>query len=95
MSRFFSQHTLVNFGVCVPEDFLSLAAKAMGQLKLSQRTNVLYTLAKGIATPREDRRDSRLPIKCMPMGLIEHLANFFVADYMRKVRMSFVYLCET
>ena len=52
----------------------------------SVRTNVVYYLANSIATPREDGSDSRLPTKQMPMGLIEHIANFFSAEEMRKVR---------
>ncbi len=55
----------------VPEDFLSLTAKAMAQLKRSERSNVLYNLAKGIGTPRDDGSDSRLPTRHMPMGLVD------------------------
>ena len=85
MSQRFSLYTVANLNLLVPDDFLSLAAKAMCQLKLNKRTNVLYYLAKGMATPREDGSDTRLPIKRMPMGLIEHVANFFVAEEVRKV----------
>ena len=62
----------------------------MAQLKRSERTNVLYKLAKGIGTPREDGSDSRLPTRRMPMGLVEHIANFFVAEEMCKVRRSLI-----
>ena len=34
MSKFFSEYTLVNFNLTVPDDFLSLAAKAMVKLKV-------------------------------------------------------------
>ena len=76
ISKLFSEYALANICLTVPEDFLSLAAKAMAQLKRSERTNVLYKLAKGIGTPREDGSDSRLPTRRMPMGLVEHIANF-------------------
>lgn len=84
MSKFFSEYALANFSLTVPEDFLSLAAKAMAKLKHSERSNVLYNLAKGIGTPRDDGSDSRFPTQRMPMGLVEHIANF-VADKMQKV----------
>ena len=62
----------------VSEDFVSYASNAMSQLRHSRRTNVLYSLAKGIETLREDNSDSRLPTKRMPMGLIEYTASFLL-----------------
>ena len=85
LGQSFSQYTWETYDVHVPDDFLSLAAKSMAQLKLSKHTNVLYNLAKGMATPREDGSDSRIPTKCMPM-----VANFFVADEIRKVSIVLV-----
>ena len=85
MSKFFSQYALVNHCLTVPEDFLILSAKAMAQLKHSDRSNVLYNLAMGLGTLRDDGSDSRFPTRRMPMGLVEHMANFFVAEEMRKV----------
>lgn len=73
-------------GLSVRDDFVILAAKAMLQLKNSGRSNVLYNLAKAIGTIREDGSDSRLPTKRMPMGLIEYIASFFVADNLQSVR---------
>ncbi len=91
-SKLFSEYALANCLLTIPEDFLSLAAKAMAQLKRSERSNVLYNLAKGIGTPRDDGSDSRLPTRRMPMGLVEHIVNFFVAEAMRKVRGSCMHL---
>lgn len=88
MSKLFSKYISTYFNLDVPEDFLSLAAKSMAQLKCSKRSNVLYNLAKGIGTPRADGSDSRLPTRRMPMGIVEHIANFFVAEKMRKVRWA-------
>ena len=85
LSKSYHRYMLANFAISVPDDFLSLAAKAMAQLRRSERTNVLYTLAKGIGTPREDGSDSRFPTRRMPMGLLEHIANFFVAEKMHMV----------
>lgn len=73
-------------GLSVRDDFVILAAKAMLQLKNSGRSNVLYNLAKAIGTIREDGSDSRLPMKRMPMGLIEYIASVFVADNLQSVR---------
>ena len=69
----------------VPEDFLIHAVNAMLRLEHNGRSNVLYNLAKGIGTLREDGSDSRFPIKRMPMGLVEYAADFFVADNLQKV----------
>jgi hypothetical protein len=41
---------------------------------------VLYSLAKGIGTMREDQSDSKFSTKRMPLGLMEYIANFFVAQ---------------
>ena len=44
--------------ITIPEDFLTLSAKVMAQLKHNERSNVLYNLAKGLGTPRLDGSDS-------------------------------------
>ena len=85
VSRWFTQYARREYDVKVEEDFLSLAAKAMAQLRLSDRSNALYNLAKGWGTLRKDMSDSRFPIKRMPMGLVEYAANFFASEQMRKV----------
>ena len=80
LSSLFSVHMLNNLGINVPDDFLSYAANAMFQLRLGQRTNVLYNLQKGIGTLPEDNSDYRFPTKRMLMGLIEYSASFFACD---------------
>lgn len=87
LSNFFSKYCRAT-GVSVPDDFLSLSIKAMVQLKRSYRGNVVYNLAKGLGTPRPDGSDSRFPTMVMPMGLVEHITNFFVADTVQQVRTS-------
>ena len=61
------------------------AASAMLRLSEGGRTNVLYNLAKGIGTLRPDQSDSRFPIKQMPLGLVEYIAQFFAADNLQQV----------
>ena len=90
LSTMFSEYMLVAFHVIVPEDFLGYTAKAMSQLRHSQRTNVMYNLAKGLGTQRADGSDSRFPTKCMPMGLIEYAVDFFANDNLQQVRMPAV-----
>ena len=85
MSRSFSNLCAVAYGVCVPEDFILLSAKAMMNLKECHRSNVLYSIAKGLGVLRSDGSDSRFPMKRMPMGLLEYMAGFFEAEEMRKV----------
>lgn len=74
-----------SLGVEVSGDFIELSAKAMVHLKESKRTNVLYSLAKGLGTLRCDESDTRFPTKRMPLGLLEYMVNFFEAEEMRKV----------
>ena len=64
-------------GMKIPKDFLVLASSAMLRLSEKGRSNVIYDLAKGISTLREDGLDSRFPTQRMPMGLVEYTANFF------------------
>ena len=72
----------------IPKDFLVLASSAVLRLSEKGRSNVIYNLAKGISTLREDGLDSRFPTQRMPMGLVEYTANFFfVADDLNQVHM--------
>ena len=52
MSTFFTDYIDKKLNITIPEDFLTLSAKAMAQLKNNERSNVLYNLAKGLGTPR-------------------------------------------
>ena len=55
--------------VLVPEGFLIIAKNAMLQLRDHGRSNVLYNLAKGIGTMREDGSESRFPTKMYAYGI--------------------------
>ena len=69
----------------VCSDFLQVSSSAMVQLKAGNRSNVVYNLAKGIGTCRENETESRFPVGKMPMGLVEYTANFFVANNINSV----------
>ena len=78
----------------VPDDFLNVVVKGVGHLKRTGRSNVVYLLAKALGTMRADGSDSLLPAKRMPMGLIEHIVNFFTVDAINKVCfIKFTYAC--
>ena len=64
-------------GINVPSDYLDYSLKAMKRLKESGRSNVLYSLARSLATPRSDGTGSKFPTTRMPIGLLEYLVNFF------------------
>ena len=91
LSKLFSSYASRELGLSVPNDFIALAAKAMVHLKENNRSNVLYKLAMVIGTMREDGSDSRLPVRRMPMGLVEYIANFFAADNLQLVSKEYVY----
>ena len=78
LSALFSAVIQQQLNISVPDDFIVLAAKAMERLQQSGRSNVLYKLAKGFGTMREDQSDSRFPTKKMPMGLVEYTADFLL-----------------
>ena len=93
VSKMFTAY--LSSGHClVPEDFLIHAKNAMLQLRRHGRSNVLYNLAKGIGTMREDNSDSKFPTKCMPMGLVEYAANFFSCDNLQQVIIMYVLKCS-
>ena len=50
--------------------------------------SMLYGLARALGKMRGDGSDSRLPARRMPMGLLEHIVNFFSADSYSQVRDS-------
>ncbi|XP_065893229.1 uncharacterized protein [Dysidea avara] len=86
LSRLFTSYVSAASSLTVPDDFLCHAAAAIVHLHENGRTNVLYNLAKGIGTFRPDKTDTRFPIKQMPMGLVEYIAQFFAADNLQKIR---------
>lgn len=75
------------YGVHISQDFVELALRASQHLLKSGRSNVLYALAKALERMRIDGSDSRFPAKRMPMGLLEHMANFFNAESYSQVRV--------
>ena len=91
LSKCFTSYMLSTLCVTVPKDFLSYATKAMVNLRSSRQTNVLYNLAKGIGVPREDGNSSRFPTDCMPMGLVEYTASFYLSDNVNQVFMGYVF----
>ena len=88
LSRLFSSYLSATSSVSVPEDFLCLAAAAMVNLHNGGRS---YNLAKGIGTQRQDKSETRFPIKQMPMGLIEYVTQFFAVDNLQQIKGSDVY----
>ena len=87
ISTLFSRYCLKEFCCVVPGDFLVYASLAIQRLTNSARSNILYSLARSIGTMREDRTDSLLPVNRMPFGLLEFIANFFIAKDSREVSM--------
>ena len=85
MSKLFQLYVLGHYSLTVPSDFLELATRAMAQLKHHRRSNVLYNLAKCMGILRQDSGDSWFPMKQMPMGMVEYIANFFVSEDMHHV----------
>lgn len=88
ISTLFHHYAVNDKDLLVPNDFLQLSIDSMQNLKDGRRCNVLYKFAKATATMRDDGSDTLLPIKRLPMGLLEHCVNFFTAT-------SIVQVCDT
>ena len=78
-------------GVNVPPDYLEYSLKAMKHLKQSGRSNVLYFLARSLATPRNNGTGSKFPTTRMPMGLLEYIVHFFDAETLQDVSGNSLY----
>lgn len=77
------------FGLEVPSDYLIYSGAAMVHLASNKRSNVLYSLAKGLGTLRKDKKDSLFPVQRMPMGLVEYAANFYIAGDVNQVQVLY------
>ena len=73
----------------VPQDYFELSVQAMLHLKQCNRSNILYSLAKGLGTLRSDDSDSKFPAKQMPAGLLQYMVEFFAADNLSQVMWYF------
>lgn len=73
----------------VSSDFLSVMIHGMKYLNKCGRSNVIRSLVQVLGTMRPDDSDSLMPVKRMPMGLIEHCVNFFNASSISKVCISY------
>jgi len=65
LSEVFSAYMLNVFKLLVPHDFLLPSATAMLQLSNNGRTNVLYNLAKGTGTLRQDETQGFQLSECL------------------------------
>ena len=68
---------LAKHNVHIRSDFLRLTIDASEHLL---KYNDVYRVAKAIGTKRTDKSDCRFPAKRMPVGLLEHMVNFYNAD---------------
>ena len=85
ISQLFKSYCSLYSGISLPDDFLQLSVSAMEHLKSCSRSNILYGLAKTVGTMRPDQSDSLMPAKRMPMGLVEHVVNFFGCSSIHQV----------
>ena len=93
LSRQFSEFVQQKHSITLPQDFLELCVQAMSHLQQCGRTNVLYSLAKGLGTLRPDKSDTKFPAKRMPTGLLQYMVEFFAADNLSQVYTSMRWLC--
>ena len=75
LSTLFSELVKVSNAPDIPLDFLTLSVAGMKNLQVAGRSNVIYLLAKAVGTRRADDADTLLPVRRMPMGLIEYTTS--------------------
>ena len=85
ISQISRQFSSLLYHLDVPQDYLELSVQAMLHLKQCDRSNILYSLAKGLGTLKPDGSDSKFPAKRMPAGLLQHMVNFFAGDNLSQV----------
>ena len=74
----FSHTATSKIGLAVPNDFLAMALKGMHNLSAAGRSNVTCTLCKSLGSFCPDNSEKTyFPTSRMPMGLLEHMVNFF------------------
>ena len=85
LSELFSGYCTRNHGFHIPSDYLKLSIQGMLQLEKGGRSNVLYGLASGLGSFREDG-SPRFPVDRMPMGLLQYMVDFFNCRSIQEVR---------
>jgi hypothetical protein len=66
-------------------DFIPLSLRAMRRLAQSNKSNVVYKLAKVIAIERPDSSEPLLPMDRMPWGLLQYQIDFFACSHINQV----------
>ena len=72
----------------VPSDLIELCCKGMDTSNLNIKENIIYYLAKGLGTPRQDGSGPQLPTVGMPFGLLSYNIRCFAMDYVNKLHKS-------
>lgn len=81
-----SHVALHQYGVHIPEDFLTLALRNVWSVG---KSNIIYGLCKGLGTIRPDGSDSYFPMSRMPFGLLHYMIEFFITDPGHEVCCTF------
>lgn len=65
----------------VDENFIPLSIKGMKNLEEAGRSNMIYSLIRCVSLPDSAGNPTRLDLKRMPTGYMEHQLNFFNASH--------------
>ena len=88
LNELLSSHAAMQYNLIIPEDYLQLSLKRMKHLEEVGKSNVLYELAKGLGTMRDDKSGSMFPVSRMPMGMLQYMVHFFNAKPGQTVRQN-------
>lgn len=79
LSDLLCSHAKKFYGIVVPNNFVKLCLLGMKNLEGAGRTNIIYSLSKGLGTTRPDGSDCFIPTKRMPFGLLQYVIQFFIS----------------
>ena len=92
ISQQFELHAYNYHGISIPDNFLALVLSSRNHLMVHKRRDVITDMVKVIGTMRHDNSDSLLPVKRMPMGLLEYILSFYASDTKNAVRVNYINL---
>jgi hypothetical protein len=88
LNKLFEVYAWSQHGLSIPDDFLQLVIQAKDHLVQNHRRDVVSDLVQVIGTMRKDSSDSLLPVRRMPMGLLEYMLAYYAADTKNGVSSS-------
>ena len=86
LSTLLCSHATTVHNVAVPKDFLNSLFVAAYNLKDARRSNIIFKLCRVLAG-QDNGGKSRIPLKRMAIGMLEHIINFYTVSSLEHVSL--------